>query len=71
MSNRGELINIAATLVRGEFLPSENWEDWQEILPKSTPKSAIREITQQSADAAEACRLLAIRIRDVADSGSS
>ncbi len=67
MTAKSELIHIAAELVRGDFLPSDQWEDWEAILPKTTPKAAIREITRQASDAIEHCKQLAIRLRDVAD----
>ena len=57
------LIKLAAEIVRGEGMPPEWVGDWD--IPKTTPRSARREIQRATLDAREQCRAWSRRIMDV------
>lgn len=63
------LILLAAEMVRGKGMPSDQWDDWK--LPPRTPTTALRQIMdvsraaqKQSGDWGRALRLVVDRLRE-------
>jgi hypothetical protein len=62
---QSELIQLAGTLVRGSFLPSDQPDDWTWC--KTTPETDKRQMIEAAWRAHEWCKVLGVQARDMAD----